>query len=30
MLRVQLSATPHVSQWVAVPNPLAAVSCRLR
>jgi len=24
MLRVQLSANPHVSQWVAVPNPLAA------
>ncbi|HMC09213.1 MAG TPA: IucA/IucC family protein [Actinomycetota bacterium] len=22
MLRVQLSATPHVPQWVAVPNPL--------
>jgi siderophore synthetase component len=30
MLRVQLSATPHVPQWVAVPNPLAAVSGRLR
>ncbi len=25
MLRVQLSADPHVPQWVAVPNPLAAV-----
>lgn len=24
MLRVQLSANPHVPQWVAVPNPLAA------
>lgn len=24
MLRVQLSADPHVPQWVAVPNPLAA------
>ncbi len=25
MLRVQLSADPHAPQWVAVPNPLAAV-----
>jgi siderophore synthetase component len=25
MLRVHLSADPHTSQWVAVPNPLAAV-----
>lgn len=24
MLRVQMSVNPHVSQWVAVPNPLAA------
>jgi siderophore synthetase component len=24
LLRVQLSANPHVSQWVAIPNPLAA------
>lgn len=24
MLRVQMSADPHASQWVAVPNPLAA------
>ena len=30
MLRVQLSATPHVPQWVAVPNPLAEVPGRLR
>ncbi len=25
MLRVHMSATPHAPQWVAVPNPLAAV-----
>ena len=30
MLRVQLSGTPHVPHWVAVPNPLAALPGRLR
>jgi siderophore synthetase component len=30
MLRVQLSATPHVPQWVAVPNPLAAAAAASR